>query len=88
MPDPKLPAGLSHVDADGRARMVDVGGKAVTRRRALATVRVEMSPETLAIALAGSGPKGPVLETARLAGIAGALKLVSRGTGGRAEGLN
>ena len=61
---------LSHVDADGAARMVDVGEKAVTRRRAVATGRVVMSPEALSIARTGS-KKGDVLQVARIAGIQG-----------------
>ena len=65
---------LSHLGPDGRARMVDVGDKPVTRRRALAAARVVMRAETLRIALAGTGPKGPVLELARLAGISGAKR--------------
>ena len=69
-----MDAELSHVDADGTARMVDVGDKAVTRRRAVASGLVCMDPETLRLALAGGGPKGPVLETARLAGIQGAKR--------------
>ncbi len=54
--------------------MVDVGDKAVTARRAVAAARVLMSPATRALALAGQGPKGPVLETARLAGIQAAKR--------------
>jgi len=64
---------LSHLGPDG-ARMVDVGDKAVTARRAVAAARVLMSPSTRALALAGQGPKGPVLETARLAGIQAAKR--------------
>ncbi len=54
--------------------MVDVGSKPLTRRRAVASGRVTMAPETLAAALAGGGPKGPVIEVARLAAICGAKK--------------
>jgi cyclic pyranopterin phosphate synthase len=54
--------------------MVDVGGKPVSARRAVATARVLMLPATRALALAGQGPKGPVLETARLAGIQAAKR--------------
>jgi cyclic pyranopterin phosphate synthase len=64
---------LSHLGPDG-AHMVDVGDKAVTARRAVAAARVLMSPATRALALAGQGPKGPVLETARLAGIQAAKR--------------
>lgn len=60
---------LTHLDAAGGARMVDVGGKAVSARRARARARVRMSPETAAAVAAGNAPKGEVLGTARLAGI-------------------
>jgi cyclic pyranopterin phosphate synthase len=65
---------LTHVAADGRARMVHVGDKPMTRRRAVASGRVCMAPETLVAALGDAGPKGPVVEVARLAGIAGAKR--------------
>jgi cyclic pyranopterin monophosphate synthase len=65
---------LSHLGPDGRARMVDVGAKAATARRAVAAARVIMSPATRTLALSGQGPKGPVLETARLAGIQAAKR--------------
>lgn len=70
MSDPK---GLTHIDESGAARMVDVGGKAVTRRRAVARGRVRMSAEALALVKAGS-KKGDVLQVARIAGIQGAKK--------------
>ncbi len=54
--------------------MVDVGEKPATRRVAVASGRVRMSPETLDVVREGSGPKGPVIETARLAGIGGAKR--------------
>lgn len=60
---------LTHLDADGSARMVDVGSKPTSTRRARARARVRMSPETAAAVAAGDGPKGEVLGTARLAGI-------------------
>jgi cyclic pyranopterin phosphate synthase len=60
---------LTHLDAEGRARMVDVGGKPVSERRARARARLAMSPETARAVAAGSGPKGEVLGVARLAGI-------------------
>ena len=60
---------LTHLDAAGSARMVDVGSKPVSTRRARARARVRMSPETAAAVAAGDGPKGEVLGTARLAGI-------------------
>jgi cyclic pyranopterin phosphate synthase len=68
--------GLSHLDEQGRARMVDVGSKAVTDRRAVARAVVQMSPRTAAAVAAGDAPKGDVLGTARLAGI-GAAKRTS-----------
>ncbi len=64
---------LTHIDADGAARMVDVGGKAVTRRRALARGAVRMSPEALKLVADGS-KKGDVLQVARIAGISGAKR--------------
>jgi cyclic pyranopterin phosphate synthase len=63
---------LSHVDARGRARMVDVGAKAVSERVATAGARVLMRPATLARIAAGGFPKGDVLAVARIAGIAAA----------------
>ena len=68
------PATLTHFDAQGQAHMVDVGGKASTRRVAVATGRIEMLPATLALILSGSAKKGDVLGTARLAGIMAAKK--------------
>lgn len=60
---------LTHLDADGRARMVNVGEKAVTERVCVAQGAVRMAPETLALITSGKLPKGDVLTTARLAGI-------------------
>lgn len=60
---------LSHVDAKGSARMVDVTAKADTERIAIARGRVSMARETLALIEAGNAPKGDVLGTARIAGI-------------------
>ena len=65
---------LSHVDDAGRARMVDVGGKPVTQRRAVARAEVRMSPETAAAVARGKAPKGDVLGTARIAGIQAAKR--------------
>jgi len=62
-------ARLTHLDAGGNARMVDVGAKPVSERRALARARVRMSRETAAAIVAGNVAKGEVLGTARLAGI-------------------
>ncbi len=61
--------GLTHLDESGRARMVDVGGKPDSERRARARAVVRMTPATAAAVRAGDGPKGEVLGVARLAGI-------------------
>ena len=68
------PATLTHFDAQGQAHMVDVGGKASTRRVAVATGRIEMLPATLALITSGTAKKGDVLGIARIAGIQGAKK--------------
>lgn len=68
------PASLTHVAADGSARMVDVGEKPATRRLARAEALVRMSPATAAAVLAGDAPKGDVIGTARLAGIQAAKR--------------
>ena len=70
---PKAPdtEGLTHVDASGTARMVDVTAKPVTLRRAVAEGHIRMAPETARAIRAGDAPKGDVLGTARLAGIMG-----------------
>ena len=65
---------LTHVDARGNARMVDVGDKPVSRRSALARGTVRMQPETLALLQAGTAPKGDVLAAARIAAIQAAKK--------------
>ena len=65
---------LSHLDAAGRARMVDVGAKPETERRARARAVVRMSPDTAAVVARGDAPKGDVLGTARLAGIQAAKR--------------
>ncbi len=65
---------LSHLDSRGRARMVDVGEKPVTRRESVARGEVRMSPETLARIVEGRNPKGDVLATARIAGIQAAKR--------------
>jgi len=64
----------SHLDPDGAPRMVDVGDKPVTARRAVATALVRMRPEVLANLLDAGGPKGDALVTARLAGIGAAKR--------------
>ncbi|MEP4380697.1 MAG: cyclic pyranopterin monophosphate synthase MoaC [Alphaproteobacteria bacterium] len=65
---------LTHIDADGNARMVDVSDKDVTRRTATAGCRVIMQPGTIALIRDGAVKKGDVLSVARLAGIMGAKK--------------
>jgi cyclic pyranopterin phosphate synthase len=66
--------GLTHLDADGAARMVDVGGKAISRRRAVASAVVRMAPETAALLADGRLPKGDALPVARIAGIQAAKR--------------
>lgn len=74
------PAGegdLSHLKGEGaqrRSHMVDVGGKTPSRRRALARALVHFPPGTLRQALDGQGPKGPIEEVARVAGIQAAKR--------------
>ncbi len=65
---------LSHLDAKGHARMVDVGGKADTERVAVARGQVELKPETLALIQSGNIPKGDVFAVAQVAGIMAAKK--------------
>jgi cyclic pyranopterin phosphate synthase len=65
---------LTHLDAEGHARMVDVGAKEETQREAIARGAVFMQPETLQLILAGGLPKGDVLAVARVAGIMGAKR--------------
>jgi len=65
---------LTHLDARGQARMVDVGDKPIARRMALARGMVRMQPATLAMLVAGTAPKGDVLATARIAAIQAAKK--------------
>ena len=65
---------LTHLDAQGNARMVDVGGKPETARSAVAGGRIRMSPEALTAIRDGSVPKGDVLAAARIAGIMAAKK--------------
>lgn len=70
MPDNKL----THLDDQGNARMVDVGGKAETQRVAIASGRIRMSGAALAAIREGNAPKGDVLAAARIAGIMAAKK--------------
>ena len=65
---------LTHLDAEGHARMVDVGAKDETQREAVARGAVFMRPETLQLIVAGGMPKGDVLAVARIAGIMAAKR--------------
>lgn len=65
---------LTHIDEAGAARMVDVGGKAVTAREAIASGRITMSAEAAAAIGAGTAKKGDVLAVARVAGIMAAKR--------------
>ena len=67
-------SGLTHVDAAGHARMVDVSGKDVTARSAGASGRVLLSAQAVAALRAGQVPKGDALAVARIAGITGAKR--------------
>jgi cyclic pyranopterin phosphate synthase len=69
-----MSSGLTHLDDAGRARMVDVGEKPATERRAVAQAVVRVSPETAAKVRAGDAPKGDVLGVARIAGIQAAKR--------------
>ena len=66
--------GLTHIDEAGAARMVDVGGKAVTAREAIASGRITMSAEAAAAIGAGTAKKGDVLAVTRVAGIMAAKR--------------
>jgi len=65
---------FTHLDEQGRARMVDVGDKSNSRRRAIARAQIHMSLETLQALSQGNTPKGDVLAVARVAGIQAAKK--------------
>jgi cyclic pyranopterin phosphate synthase len=67
-------AKLSHVDRKGKARMVDVGPKAVTRREAAASAFIKLGPKTIGLIRTNGLAKGDVLNTARLAGIQAAKR--------------
>src|SRR6201986_5602864 len=67
-------AALTHIDAKGDARMVDVSAKAATERMAIAEGRVVMGKATLALIVSGNAKKGDVLATARIAGIMAAKR--------------
>ena len=65
---------LTHVDASGAARMVDVSAKAVTTREAVAAGRLTTTPEVIDLLRRDALPKGDALAVARIAGIAGAKR--------------
>ena len=69
MPKGKARQRLSHVTSSGAVRMVDVGGKPITAREAVARGRITMSPEAIRQIRSGAVKKGDPLQTARLAGI-------------------
>jgi cyclic pyranopterin phosphate synthase len=69
-----MSSSLTHIDAQGHARMVDVTEKAVTQREAIAEATIAMQPSTLALIVAGGHKKGDVLAVARIAGIQAAKK--------------
>jgi cyclic pyranopterin phosphate synthase len=70
MPDPQL----THLDSTGRAAMVDVGGKPITARIAVAEGFITLQPATVRAITVGEVPKGEVLNTARIAGILAAKR--------------
>jgi cyclic pyranopterin phosphate synthase len=69
-----MPDRLTHLDEQGDARMVDVGGKPVSERRAVARAVVRMAAETARMVATGDAPKGDVLGVARIAGVMAAKK--------------
>lgn len=69
-----MSGGLTHLNARGEAHIVDIGDKAVTRRRAVAQARIIALPETVATIMAGGLKKGDALAVARVAGIMAAKK--------------
>ncbi|MEZ5923653.1 MAG: cyclic pyranopterin monophosphate synthase MoaC [Hyphomicrobiaceae bacterium] len=73
-PEAEAGPALTHIDASGAARMVDVSEKSVTERSATAQGFVRLSPATLALVTTGETPKGDVLATARIAGIMAAKR--------------
>jgi cyclic pyranopterin monophosphate synthase len=66
--------GLTHLNARGEAHIVDIGDKAVTRRRAVAQARIIAQPETVTTIMGGGLKKGDALAVARIAGIMAAKK--------------
>lgn len=73
-PSDPNPSGLTHIDGAGAASMVDVAAKAITVRRAVARARLRMRPASAAMVRDHSGPKGDVLQVARIAGIMAAKR--------------
>ncbi len=65
---------LTHIDAEGRTRMVDVGAKSKTRRLAIAGAEVRLSRETMRLLATAALPKGDALATAKIAGILAAKR--------------
>jgi len=65
---------LTHIDASGQARMVDVGAKDITERTAMAEAVIDLLPETLKLIIEGGHNKGDVFAVARIAGIQAAKK--------------
>jgi len=65
---------LTHFDESGQARMVDVGTKSITERKAVARGKIRMQPETLQLVVASDVKKGDVLGVARLSGILAAKR--------------
>ena len=74
MGDPLREPTLTHLDESGQVHMVDIAEKSATARRARASARVRMRPETLALMLSGEAPKGDVNAVCRVAGIMAAKK--------------
>jgi cyclic pyranopterin monophosphate synthase len=72
--DSPLTPALTHFDSTGQAHMVDVGGKAITLRRAVARGRITMRPETFELVRSGGAKKGDVLGIARIAAIQAAKR--------------
>ena len=69
-----MAAGLTHLNAKGEAHIVDIGDKAITRRRAVAQARIVAQPETVALIMGGGLKKGDAVAVARIAGIMAAKK--------------
>ncbi len=72
--DNRLEPTATHLDSEGRPRMVDVSGKEITIRTAAARGRIRMARETLDALVRGAGPKGDVLQVAQVAGIMAAKR--------------